>query len=244
MVTLAIEQSSSLGSVALFRGRRLVAERSWQDAARARPDFLRIIASLVKEASAALSDVDVFAVGLGPGSYSGLRTSLAAAQALALPGAKTVFGVSSGEALAMRLCGETDAAVIATVGNARRCRIWLAEFTRESGSRLTLKTPYALLDLSHLADALTPGAVVVTPDWDDIGDGLGEHLPAGATLVPRRISPTAQAVGELAMERIERGIPSDALTPIYLHPPVLVTPPCAPRDHPTSGNNSIREIRP
>ena len=220
MITLAIEQSTAVGSIALFREREPLGERSWEDAAARHRDLFQAVRGLMDEHRLTPSDVTAFAVDLGPGSFSGLRIALAAAKAFALPGNATVYGVTSGEVMATALHRETGADRIVLLGDARRERVWWAAFAGDATGRTAATTPYSLADIARLPDVLSPGVAVATPDWLRLGDRLRSLCPPGVRLVERRVVPAARTLGELAIERMARGAPSEPLSPVYLHPPV------------------------
>jgi tRNA threonylcarbamoyladenosine biosynthesis protein TsaB len=223
MITLAMEQSTATASLALFRDTTLIAERSWTDAPLHSQGMFTVLPELLAAGSVAVPDIERFAVGLGPGSFAGLRIALSAFRAMALPDHRPVYGVSSGEALAHGLGSEIPCPIFA-VGDARRNRLWLGQFAREACGSLVLAAPYELMPVESLAARLPAGSTTVTSDWARIGAVLQAHCPAGVKVIQRAVVPTARSVGEIALQRIARDIPSDPLSPIYLHPPVFVAP--------------------
>ena len=99
MIVLALETATRAGSVALLDGSVCRAARG--DASRTHGE--RLPGELVDAAAAAgraIRDVDLFAVVLGPGSFTGLRVGVAAIQGLALVAGKGVVGISTLDALA------------------------------------------------------------------------------------------------------------------------------------------------
>ena len=224
MLTLAIELSTDIGSFALLDDERVVFERTWQETHRQRQQFFAALQVAVEARQIELPGVDLFAVGLGPGAFAGLRAAVAAAQALALPGGKAVYGVSSAEALAMQVFEESGAATVFVIGDARRERLWVAHFER-GHAWPQLKTPCMLKDYASLNSSLTRGrAVWVSPDWDRIGDRLRPLAgPDGEPIEERRI-PVARWVGMLARRKVAAGIAAGPVAPIYMHPPVAAEP--------------------
>ena len=59
------------------------------------------LAALLERESVALREIDCFAVGTGPGSFTGLRVGIATMQGLAMATGKPLIGVSAFDALAM-----------------------------------------------------------------------------------------------------------------------------------------------
>ncbi len=217
MLILAIEQSTERGSLALLQDDDPLGEASWLDRRRHSQELFGQLKTLLGRASAALTQVDCLALGLGPGSYTGLRIAVAAALGLALPDRRRVYGVSSAEALA----GETLAGLAAesalVIGDARRGQLWARAYALRDGL-CAATTPWLLSPPDVPAEA--PAAVWITPDWERIGPRLLAQAPAACRLIRERRSPSALAVGRAAFSRIRAGIPSETLAPIYPHPAV------------------------
>ena len=100
MILLALEGSSQLRSVAVARDGRVLAEAS-HAAGRDTPLFA-LIRQVLDRAEVAPEAVETVAVGLGPGSYTGIRTTIAAAQGWELALGTRLLGLSSVEACAVR----------------------------------------------------------------------------------------------------------------------------------------------
>ena len=104
---LALDTSSSLGSIALARGETLLEARAFEADHGHSQRLLPAIEGLFKDANLVPADVELFAAVIGPGSFTGLRVSLACVRGLA--GERPCFG-----ALA------TDVAAWAARGRAAR----------------------------------------------------------------------------------------------------------------------------
>ena len=219
MIVLAIEMSSVENDLAILRDESVVVRRAWNARAFHHTQLFELLPLLLEEAGVSAADVDLFAVGRGPGSFSGTRVALTAAQALAMPGSKPVMAVSSGEALARELSATTDAERIAIIGDARRDTIWLGVFDGKTGAPAQ-PAPWTVLPLPQLGAVLPAGTLVFSPDWHR----LAPHWPANLVPPDADVFPSAEFVARLALERHTRGLASDPLVPIYLHPAVAVIP--------------------
>src|ERR1035437_10885104 len=100
MLILSIDQSTETGSAAILDDQRLVAERHWAETRFSRQQLFPNLKAMLNEAGLEPGAIQLYVVGVGPGSYSGLRVALAAAMAMALPGKTPVYGLSSAEGLA------------------------------------------------------------------------------------------------------------------------------------------------
>jgi tRNA threonylcarbamoyladenosine biosynthesis protein TsaB len=107
VLVLALDTTTSSGSCALARDGRVVIEHV-NDAPNAHAEHLPgDLMSLLDGAGTALSEIDVFAVATGPGSFTGLRIGIATMQGLAFAEGKPLVGVSGFDALA-RIAGDID----------------------------------------------------------------------------------------------------------------------------------------
>lgn len=215
---LAIEQSTDIGGVAFIRGRNVLAQRQWKEE-RSGTRLFEVIAGMLDESGLNMDAFDSCAVGLGPGSYTGLRISLAAALAFALPDRRPVYGLNSAEPLAHTSMEEYSCGEVFVVGDARRGRLWARSFTQEPGEGTghSCARTWRLVGAEELRALCPPGGVCVSPDWDRIGPILESAVSGIARVIRKKRVPSAAALGMLAAVRMKRGVPSEPLTPIYLN---------------------------
>ncbi len=198
MKILALEFSTVTASLALLDGGAVAAALPVDAGQRRSQGLFDAVADLLNRTGWSLGDVGAFAVGRGPGAYTGLRVSLTAANGWALPERKPVWTVSSGAALAAEILAEKpELSQVVVWGDARRENIWAGCFAR--GERLCPRQvgEWRLLPASARAE-----------EWPDA------HWVA-----PSR-APQAEWVGRLFLA----GGTSEELQPIYLHPAVMVAP--------------------
>ena len=109
-LVLSIETCTLAGSLALSRGDALLgASRSDAETSHSNT-LLREIDRLLSTTQTQLRDVDLFAVAVGPGSFTGLRIGVATVKALAATLNKPTVGISTLEAIALA-AGKSDATV-------------------------------------------------------------------------------------------------------------------------------------
>ncbi len=218
MIVLSIEMSAVENDVALLHDGALLARRTWQAQTFHHTRLFEVLREVLAEAGVRPEQLELFAVGRGPGSFSGTRIALTAAQALAMPGGQPVIAVSSGAALAHEVASAGGVEKIAVIGDARRDTLWLGVFDGKTGASLQ-PTPWSTLPLTQLAGALPAGARIFSPDCAR----LLPHWPAG---LPQPVAryPTAAAVAALALAVHASGSTPEPLLPIYLHPAVATPP--------------------
>jgi tRNA threonylcarbamoyladenosine biosynthesis protein TsaB len=177
-------------------------------------DIIRLLASC----RVSLSEIDLFAVAAGPGSFTGLRIGIATMQGLAAAHQKGLIGVSTLDALAesarrqLRAGGTTACDTIAVWMDAQRGEVFAALYGRAEP---------AVLD----------GALVARPDevlarWTAripqacfVGDGAVTYRRLLARYIILEPTPLlAPAIGWMAAEMARSGpIPGpDAIRPLYV----------------------------
>lgn len=218
MTILAIEQSTSCGSVAVVRDGAQGAEHEWVAPQARGQQLFSVVPELLAGLQMSLDDVTCFAVGLGPGAFTSLRIAVSAARAYALPGKAPVAGIPSDAALALRVHAETGSSHVSVIGDARRDRLWISRYEVADG-QCTLREPRVMVTQEQFTPPMLASDIVVTPDWDRLGEQMERmhgdlHVLAGAHV------PHAIDIARLAAT----GTHDQPLAPIYLHPPVFVEP--------------------
>lgn len=206
MTIFSIELSSRFGSIALIEDGKVVVEKSWEENFKNRQQLFDAIA----EMGIKWEDVDLFAVGRGPGAFSGMRIGFTVVNSLAAPLKKPVYALNSGAALAAQVGAEKTV----VVGDARRNKVWAGLFCGTE-----LEREFVLMERDELKDFVPADAVVVSPDYDRIEELLAEYNVQKESLFP-----AAGTLGELVAERVEKGIESEEFEPLYMHPPVFIAP--------------------
>lgn len=214
--TLAFDTSGPFCAAAVLCGDRLIAHAQ-EDMTKGQAERLfPFLKAMLDQAGVTWRDLDLIGVGIGPGNFTGIRISVAAARGLALSLGVPAVGVSTLDALAYQ--GDTGAphAPIITAVDARQ-------------GRLYIQTDQAVLcDMDRLPP-LPKGAVCI-----------GYQAEALAARCHGTAAPPAFPLTE-AIARLSRARASDAApqmpprpAPLYLRPadaapareapPVILTP--------------------
>ncbi len=206
---LALETSADACSAALWVDGD-VAGRYEEQPRRHVELILPMVASLLAEADLPMEALDGIAFGAGPGSFTGVRIAVSAAQGFGLGAGVPLVAVSSLAALAARALAGQARRVYVTQ-DARMGEVYAGAYKAGGEGLRTL-----------LADRLTAPAGVQPAggDWWLAGAGWGrypEMVPAGGVDTGLRF-PRAHEVAVLAAPRLAAGetlAPRDA-APVYL----------------------------
>lgn len=133
-----METSSRRGSVALVEADQVVSLRIHHELNRHGERMLPLVEELLAEAGWAPSSLDRVGVGVGPGSFTGLRIGVALAQGIALGLDRPVVGVSSLQAMAFA-APPTDVPTAAVL-DARRDEYFVAVFASDGTELLGART--------------------------------------------------------------------------------------------------------
>lgn len=215
MFILSIDQSSAMGSVAVLNNQRLVVERHWQETRTARQQLFPSLKAMLQEAELEPEGVELYVVGVGPGSYGGLRSALATVTAMALPGQNGIYAITSAEAIAWQVAQAEQVARVLVLGDARRGHWWTGRFCRQADF-MRAEGNWELVEPG--AFQVGEAEAVATPDWARLGARLQELVRPKVKLSAGELVPDAATLGRLALARLAQGIASEPLEPIYLHP--------------------------
>ncbi|MFN8483407.1 MAG: tRNA (adenosine(37)-N6)-threonylcarbamoyltransferase complex dimerization subunit type 1 TsaB [Anaerolineae bacterium] len=211
---LAIDTASHLAGIALYDENGVAAEHTWTSRAHHTVDLVPNIVTLLKQQGLTAADLGGLAVGLGPGSFTGLRIGLSVAKGFALAQNLPLVGVPSLHATAHAHA-------------AWRGPLWAiiaAGRGRFAGALFMPGEPWPAPDDYHLArlDALAPHPSAPTLYVGELGAAERAALiqlwgDAARLLEPAATLRRVAYLAELGWQRLARGESDDvtALAPIY-----------------------------
>lgn len=136
MRVLAFDTSSAIASVAITDNRNLLFQIHMIAEEKHGETLLSRIEEVLKKVALDLTEIDLIAVGIGPGSFTGVRIGLATAKGISLVRMIPIIGVDSLRVLA-RGAASCSSERIAAVKNAYRGEVYLATYTLDPSNRLT-----------------------------------------------------------------------------------------------------------
>lgn len=151
MTVLGIDSATPTAAVALWRDGDLLASFRLTAGGTHSVCLLPMVEQMLSYSGVAIADIDLFACGVGPGSFTGVRIGVSTVKGLAAPLDKPCVAVSSLEGAAAALFHASG--LIVPVFNARRGNVYCAVFDSPNGV-LTRLTEDSILPISELCESL------------------------------------------------------------------------------------------
>ena len=208
MKILGVDTSTPIGSVALIDDDNVVAEHTL-DIVRAHSSRLMpAIDSVLKWGDITVNDLDGCAVGIGPGSFTGIRIGVATIKSICYAVDKPIVGVSTLEAIAYNL--RWSSSIICPLLDARRSETYGAIF--EGNTNWERLSEDLCLPIDALLDRIkegTPADCVI----NFVGDGLATYGDAVRENLGDRVHfadaifnvPRGATIAYLGAQRLQQG---------------------------------------
>jgi tRNA threonylcarbamoyladenosine biosynthesis protein TsaB len=196
MKILAVEFSSEQRSIALLQDAKLLGQ-AVENGGRC---AIGLVEQVLQQAGCEREEVEVVAVGLGPGSYAGIRAAIALAQGWQLGLNVKLLGISSVECLAAG--AEKFSGPVNIVIDAQRNEFYLARYEIGPGGHREIE-PLRLAPQGEIAQRIAANEKIAGPD-------LASWFPGAINLHPE-----AAVLGKLAVGHSDF-VSGEKLEPIYL----------------------------
>ncbi|MEK7707635.1 MAG: tRNA (adenosine(37)-N6)-threonylcarbamoyltransferase complex dimerization subunit type 1 TsaB [Verrucomicrobiota bacterium] len=206
MKILALEFSSPQRSVAVLnadaRGGVLATSEIVEAAAGNTMKPFSMIEAVLQQTGLEREQIECLVVGLGPGSYNGVRAAIALAQGWQLAAGVKLLGVSSAECVAAQALADGAQGKFSVVIDAQREEFYVADYEVNAG-KLNNLSPLGLVAREDVCRREQAGSLLIGPE-------VARWFPNGRVVFPR-----AEMLGRLALGRNDFAS-GEKLEPIYL----------------------------
>jgi tRNA threonylcarbamoyladenosine biosynthesis protein TsaB len=216
---LAFDTAGNGCSAAVLHDGKIRARRFAAMARGQSEQLLPMIETVLGEAGVAITALDLIAVTVGPGAFTGLRIGIAAARGLALASGVPALGITSFTAVAAQVPRQTRVGRVLVVAlDSRRAELYLQAFDGEGGPL----GDGALVAPADLADWVPSGPLLLAGDAAPIlAAALAGRRPEVA---PGSGIADAADVARLAAAAWRPGLRPAPPRPLYLRAPDTTAP--------------------
>lgn len=205
MKVLAIDTSTVMASCALLDEENLLGEFSLNQNMGHSENLVPMVKTLLDNLNLKVSDIDLYGVALGPGSFTGLRIGIATVKAFAHVYNKPIVGVSTLEGLAFNV---RASGVIVPIIDARKNRVYTGIYKWEDGYLNNVEEP-TVMEIDELLEHLKENYnnIIVNGNGiyihrEKIKDKLGDRVEFAPFI---QNTCRAASIGELALLKREEG---------------------------------------
>ena len=213
MKILAIDTASFPASAAVFDSGVILGEYVIRNQKKHSQNIMVMVERLFDDLNMNISEIDAFAVTVGPGSFTGLRIGISTARAFAQAMKKPAVAVNTLEGLAYNFaCNEKT--VIVPMLDARRDEVFAAAYEFKNGEMKEIIAP-CVMTIREINERFSALNVIYA------GDGAMRHCDElkGGKIAPAQLCEVrASSVAALAAKKAENGCIGEygALRPLYL----------------------------
>ena len=218
MNILAIDTATQVAGVALLNEKKLISEYLIDYKLKHSKKLIHSLNYLLENVEMNYSDIDYFAIAIGPGSFTGLRIGLASVKALAQATQKQIIPVSTLEALAYNI--SYSSGIVCPLLDARRNQVYSALFKTNNSGKVERLTPDKALSIQDL--------LIQLKEYNNpvffLGDGAEKFknqllIKENYQIVKSylRLSQAA-SIGYYALENIDKAQDYQVIEPSYLRP--------------------------
>lgn len=221
-IILALDTSSRATSLAVERGTRLLSSIDRPPDEKRSESLWADVQSLLADVGLTINDIDVFAVCVGPGGFTGLRVGIAAVKGFSAATNKPIIGVTSLEATAFAASPEV---FVCAMVNAYKGEVYSQLFSFDGeGVPLAQNEPMVSSFEEALDRAADMNEVVFAGDGAEAGEqvirNFGEARDKRKWAIKQSDQGLAAAVAGLAFLKNARGEANNAesLRACYVRP--------------------------
>ena len=221
MLILASDTSGPSVSVALWQDGRLLGEMMQNIGLTHSVTYLPLVENMLRQCKKDIAEVDLFAVTVGPGSFTGIRIGISAVKAMAYAAQKPAVGVSTLEAMAWpyRCCPDL---LVCPMLDARNGRVYACAW--QNGNLILPEANQVLTDFIEQVSLYRDRSDSARQPQSDYASQTGSQIMTLGCALPQAILtpdhagrpiiqtapamawlPRAAAVAEIAAQVVEDG---------------------------------------
>ena len=220
MKILAVDTSANTATVCVTEDDKLLAEEIVNHKKTHSQTLMPMIDNVLKNCGTDISEIDIFAVANGPGSFTGLRIGVSAIKGMAHALNKPVIEISTLEGMAYNIY--MSDLIICPIMDARRDQVYNGVYTWEKGEFTELNAPRALSIEECVEDVKKYNKKIVF-----LGDGVPVHreyiekeLKESAIFAPASANTQrASSLASIALSRQDSKKSCYEVSPVYLRKP-------------------------
>lgn len=214
MKLLALDTSTEYLTLAITDGVKVLG-RLHKKAPRSHSSLLMpMIEQLLKKARLKLKDLDGFCIGVGPGSFTGLRIGVATVKGMAFVTGLPIVAVPTFDAIAKN-AGRTRG-VVCVVLDARKNKVYGCFYRSDGNGRIRRISPYLLVPVDELLKKCEKYDTLYF-----LGDYSERIAPlcGRAKLATAKWHPRADAIAVLGYDlfRKKKFVSAEKLEPMYIY---------------------------
>lgn len=222
MKILAIDTSSKICSIAVLEDNDLIIEKHINDGTTHSQKLMPMVDNILKECNNNISDFDLFACSVGPGSFTGVRIGVSTVKAFSDVTNIPITSVSSLESLAYNtLNSNFKENIVCSLIDAKNDNVYCGIFEKKGDSFIQLEDLYAknINEVLEILDKYSSSSILF------VGDGAIYHKYSilqrfsKTTFVEKDLNEqTSISVGLAAYNKYKQGLygDSNSISPLYL----------------------------
>jgi len=210
---LGIDTSSKFLSLALAEEKNVIMEERHFLDRRHSSLLVPKIKEMLKVAEFSIDDIDVFVVGLGPGSFTGLRIGVSAVKGFGIATKKPCIGIASIDAMALN--AGVASGVVVPIIDAKRENVYSAVYKKG-----VKRSKYLLLRIDDLMKKIKGPAVFLGDAINLYREKIEKYNKKAVFLEEECWYPCSSNLIKLAIGKLKKNKKYDLgkLKPIYLYP--------------------------
>jgi tRNA threonylcarbamoyladenosine biosynthesis protein TsaB len=214
---LGIDTSSKFLNIALSEDEYIIKEESHLLDRKHASQLVPKVIELLKKSRVPINKIDVFMIGIGPGSFTGLRIGVSAIKGFGIATGKPCIGVASMDSIACN-ASDKDKDIVPII-DAKRGQVYSAIYRKKGGLAVRL-SDYMVLPIDKLMAKIKTQAVFLGDGVPLYKDNILRSNQKAIFLGEECWYPAAGNLIRLGFSKIKKTkkMNLDKLTPLYLYP--------------------------